>query len=171
MFVDVTGTGGWEERRLPPGKRSHAVSTVEDLIRLALYAAGESVNADPAIWHDEDAVRLVFDQTDPWDCATVGLVKSPQWQMLETLAKRTPLRQREMVNLLRVELAGCLATPRLIGAVSHINFRAASHGSSSIEQGRDSFGSQVEREVAGVKEPIPETETVRLPLYQNVGER
>lgn len=169
VYVDVAGTGGWEERRLPPPKRSHLVSTIEDLARLAL-AAHES-DLDPAVWHCAERVQLVFSQSDPWDLATVPLVKTPQWQTLERHAGRAPLRQREMLSLLRVDLAGCLATPRLIAAVSHVNFRAVAGGESIIQQGRESLGRQIESEVQGVKEQIPERETLRVPLYENVGER
>lgn len=170
VFVDRAGTGGWEKEPLPPAKRSHRVDTIEDLARLARYAL-EELELHPVVWHNEHAVVLVFNQRDLWDSAAVTLHQAPQWQTLAKLAIRTPIRQRELITLLRVDLAGCLPTPRLINAVSHVNFRAASHGESIIQQGRESLGRSVESEIAGVKDAIPDRETVRVPLYQNVGER
>lgn len=169
VFVDAAGTGGWEVRRLAAPKRTHKPATLEDLGRLALYA--HDLDLDPAVWHSEDKVHLVFSQNDPWDEAILPLVKTPQWLLMEKLADKVPLRQRELITILRVELAGCIGSPRLLNSVSHVNFRAGVQGESRLEHGRESMGKSVESEVAGVKEQIPERETVRVPLYENVGER
>lgn len=170
VYVDSAGTGSWEKEPLPRRCFAHHVETIEDLARLAVYAQAE-LNLRPAVWHAHAQVKLIFDRADPFDVATVNLQIDRRWQTLLTLSQARPLRQRELLTLLRVDLAGCLPTPRLVNAVSHVNFRAANLGESIIQQGRETLGRHVENEVAGVKEPIPERETLRLPLYDNVGER
>lgn len=168
IFVDPKGDGQWEERKKPPAKRSHTVTTIEDLATLALYAR-RTLGLDPAVWHAPDKVVLVFDQTNVWDLATVVLVYAPQWMTLLSLTR--PLSQKELLSILRVDLAGCLDSPSLLNSVSHVNFRAAMHGEGSIQHGRESLGKSVESEVAGVREPIPERGTVLAPIYENPGEQ
>jgi hypothetical protein len=171
QYVDLSGTGQWELVEVPPPPRNHMVETVEDLIALAKYAQGFSGDdGGPSVWHDEKLIVLAWQDGDVRDRASMPLRFSPQFELLKKLsAAAQPLTHRELVQLLRVDLAGT-TPPGLLNSVKQIKFMRNEEGHSTVSNGSESLGRSVEAEVRSTLDEIPEQVNLSIQVYLNQGE-
>jgi hypothetical protein len=86
---------------------------------------------------------------------------------LEARAER--LSVLEASKLIRFELNG-LGAEKLLGALRKISFVRTGAGEASAEHGKESLGRSVERSVQQTDQ-IPETFTVKVPVFANQGMR
>lgn len=160
----VASSDGVSEREIPAPLRNHQVATVEDLAALANRASGASV------WHDFTAVHLLWDDEDRRDRTKLPLEYSDEWNTVTKLQTQCKLDQKQLVRLLRVDLADCISLPSLITSLRKIKFRASTSGEGNVQHGNESLGRQVEAEVTGIDSTIPEQVTLQVRVYRNFGE-
>lgn len=169
--VLVADSSGTKERAIPAPLRSHKVATVEDLARLATHASkGIGGDNTPTVWHGFAAVTLLWDDEDRRDRVTLPLEHTDEWKVIASLGRQSPMGQREIIRLLRVDLCDCINLPSLITSLRKIKFKTASSGGANIQHGNESLGREIEAEVSGIDGSIPEQVTLQVRVYKNFGE-
>lgn len=157
---------------IPPAARDHKVESLEDLAayacRVAAHNAIEGLaDKNPVVWHDDEAVILVIDDTDRRDTVTFALTISRQFGVLRQL-RNCPawLEQRDFINLLRLDLG--LDNIGLVDQFRRLDWKASSENQSTIGHGKESLGKSIQAEVQGV-EKLPDELDVRVPVFSNPG--
>jgi hypothetical protein len=155
------------ERAVPPPPRDHRVDTVADFIAAAIRAMTGAVwNGNPIIWHSGQQVVLIMDDAaDRRDRVTLELDTAPQFQSLMNL-EAAALTQRQALQVLRIELDGCGVAPEIIAAVRQLRFSSSRASGSTVERGKESFDSDVLKEVVGFTS-AHEFSNISVSVYQN----
>lgn len=158
---DVTKT-------VPP--RAHTVGCLAEIVALANRFADDTAN--PVVWYDESRVVLVID--DPGhrvNVVTLPLAESDIFGVCCRLREHKPWHeQKAFVRLLRVDLAGTLDPGVLLNGVRKVSFSTTAEARGTVTRERESMGREINSSVAG-QSPIPETVTLRVPVYRTAGER
>jgi hypothetical protein len=159
-----------EYRDIPPPLRNHKVGSVEDLIQLAKdLDVGGNEEQKSIVWHSYCKAVLVVDGNDRRDLATLPLEYGDQFKTLSNLEQKGWIVQRDLIQLLRVDLKGCITLSNLIENLRKIKFRVSSAGDANVQHGNESLGKSVEAEVSGT-DVIPEDVIVNVKVYKNLGE-
>lgn len=145
--------------------RDHYVATLDDLLR-----AVTRWNQKGTIWHNDEDITFLLDDSTRLDCVTLRLTKTEQYETLGRLAKQAHgLDQRKMIRLLRHDLANTGAdVERLLALIRIVEFKRRSDGAASLQHGKESLGRSVEAAVSAA-EDIPELVRVSIAVYQEIG--
>lgn len=170
---------GTEILRYPkaPPLRSHTVHSLADLVNYALgkppvIAAGEAIydeSRNPVVWHGENNVTLILDDTDRRDTVVFPLTFAEKFQVLQLLHKEKPYyTQQDFIKLLRFRLG--LDNSRVVAQFRKLQWEAGSTLNSQINRGDARLGKNIIEKVEGVDE-LPEELDVPAPVYAQTGER
>jgi hypothetical protein len=154
----------------PPPPRAHKVGSVADLCALAdRFAAG---GATPAVWYNEDVVVLVIDDGEldhRAERATLELDFSRRFLALRGLeASNEWKNQKDMIRLLRIDLAGCLAPSALLTPLRKVRYETGSAGTADRQHGRESVGREVTSQVHA-SDSLPEEVFLECPVWSTPG--
>lgn len=147
---------------IEPEFRHHEPGSLDDLIALAIPHAGKAV-----VWHNENAVTLLYDDSDRRDVAILSLAASEQFRTLVKLTPASGYEQRQFVHLLRFTL-GC-PKPQ-VDPFRSLNWRNEAAGEGVALHGKDRMGRTINAEASGTEE-LPDELRITIPLYTTAGER
>jgi hypothetical protein len=154
-------------RPLPP--RGHKPETLDDLVALANRFAG--ADHSPVVWYSAGAVVVVLNDDDRRDStATLELVESELFTKVRELAAfRRAMTQKELVRLLRIDLAGALEPAALLNPVRRMTWSSSGETRATVERNRESMGKDIALTVRADAD-IPEEVNLRVPVFANPGE-
>lgn len=126
----------------------------------ALYGA-------PLILINQARVEVKFDTRDERPQYAANLERSQQMMLLVKLANNATFRQREFLDLLRVQLAGALdeAGERLIAFVRKFRVDTNDQMTAELKRDRESLGRSVHSEVQSEAGDMPEQITVSVRVF------
>jgi hypothetical protein len=157
--------GGVNAIDVPPPDRNHSLQSVDSLLELA------HANPEGAVWHNEMQVIVVLDQGDRREFATLRLLKSSPFAILEKIAAGDTggkaFTQQALVRLLRHDLRNA-GVEHVLSVVRRIDFKRTGATKGTVEHGRESMGRSVEMEVQGASD-IPEFFQATIPVYRTPG--
>lgn len=162
-----------------PPLRSHTVHSLVDLINYALGKPPVDEGAEdqvayyegrkPVVWHGENNVTLILDDTDRRDTVVFPLTFAEKFQVLQALHKEKPYyTQQDFIKLLRFRLG--LDNSRVVAQFRKLQWEAGSTLNSQINRGDARLGKNIIEKVEGVDE-LPEELDVPAPVYAQTGER
>lgn len=162
------------ERPVPPPLRNHVVDSIADLIEASkkwgVNGDAETGGNSGTVWISEKQVRLVIDDADRREHVTCPLTPAVVFATARGLDE--PLRQADLVGLLRREFRDAIGAAEMLAAVRKLRFKQRSEGHSALTHGGESLGRQIENEVTGMEGlEIPELLTLETNLFSNPGER
>ena len=149
---------------VPPTARNHTVSTLNDLIA-AVKEYGS--RGEGSVWHHEEAVIFILNDSDRRERITLPLVFSEHWVILQKIP--SAITQRDFVRLLRHDLAGCLPDT-LLPAISKIEVATSAGQRNEINPGRERGSREFAVDLANSGE-IPEQFFATLSVYATAGLR
>lgn len=162
--VIIATDGGVEYRDIPPPVIAHTVGTLEDLIAFAKAGTPDK----SSIWHDEDGVVLLLDESDRRDFVKLPFEYSKEFALMVQLeATDSFMTQAAFVRMLRIKLR---VDPSIVNVFRTIDFKRLDGSKGDIQHGKESLGRSVEAAVQGTV-AIPEELVIGLPLYETLGER
>lgn len=161
-IVLIKTAAGVEKMTLPPERRKHTVFSLADLMEAAQKWGPAGV-----LFHNDDSVVLVIDDSERRDFVGMTLVHSEQFKALSQLLKKPTLSQREAVRLLKYTLNDCVPEG-LYRTFAKLEFRRSNTGHADIGHGKESLGRNVEAVVQGTTE-IPEQVRATIPIYSTAG--
>ncbi len=151
--------GGMEWFEADPAPRLH------NAFDLATVARWASQGAKPSPWCSRRGVVLVLDDDTRRDVVRLDLVESPQLATLRALEERKPaFDQKAFARLLRIDLAGCLASPNLLQSVKQVKFSVLKGLEGEASHGKESIGKTLQAELKGAN-AVPEEAEVVLPVW------
>jgi len=162
--VVIEHNGTLVDRDVPPPLRSHAVSSVDDLI-----TAANKWNTAPVIWINDQTIVLVIDDADRRETVSLTLIYSAVFQAVAKLETNSWLDQPTLIRLLRRELRGANGAAALLASVRKISFKQHASGHANIQHGSESMGQSVENEVTGAGD-LAESLTIPVNVFANPGE-
>lgn len=130
-----------------------------------LFTVIEEFGSDnPSIWHDEDGVVALLNNSDRLERVQLKLQKSDQFRALNSVLPKA-FDQRGLILFLKRNLAGAV-DDTVITAFRKLDFSKREEGSSVIRHGEESLGRGIHGKVTGESE-IPEFLTVTVSVYTN----
>lgn len=162
--------GEIKELTVLPELRDHQVRSLEDLVKAAV-----SENAtQPVVYHSEDGVRLLLDDSDRRDVVTFRLTTSEPFNALFKLASGgengvTLFQPRSLWRLLRTTFADCSIDSALLRNLQKLKWRSGQETRQEFSQGRESIGKDIEAELQS-DVAFPESITPMVRVYNELGE-
>ncbi len=156
--VLIAQGGKHEIHELPPGRRRHLLTSIDDVL-LAVKTWG----AASSVWVSLNAVIVCLEDQDRRDIATMPMSPSAQFASLECLPAR--LQQAGIIRWLKVNMAGAVRDD-LVPTFRKIDFKRKNDGTKSIDHGSESLGYQVEASVKGAND-IPEFISATIHVHQD----
>jgi hypothetical protein len=163
--VLVSDRNGHTFRDVPPPRRKHTVSGLEDLF---LACRDEKIAPSPEIYHGEESVVVLLDREGRRSTITMPLIRSGRWKTIESLAGKT-FTPKDAIRLLRYGLHDT-GIEAVVAGLRRIDWSRSSTGTSVVEHGRESLGRSVEAAIQQA-DKIPEEFAVRVPAFLNQGFR
>lgn len=154
--------GTLTEKTAEPEPRDHKALDLSAVIAFATdYDA-------PSVWYSRHSVTCLVNDEERRDKVRLSLDWSPPMKALMQLeARPDPMKQSQLVLLLRTTFARCLAPAGdILTAVRSLKFSAGSDGASSIQHTSVSVGRAIRSEITGAK-VIPEEITLDVPIFAN----
>lgn len=113
-------------------------------------------------------ITFCYDRDDRRDRATVDMVKSDQWKLLEALSESPKLyTQKEVIRLLRINFAGCLdAGTTLINLFRNVKFNAGSVADVQVNRGNEALSKNVIAQITGISE-FPDDFVLSVKVFDN----
>lgn len=141
----------------------------------AQKVARELPQGCPIVFYNGAQVTVVVDDRERREFATLPLCTSPQYRTILELegtpgAAKRQWNQRDFRRLLRVDLAGCFATPELLNYVSSVKFTSGTVTQGNLARNKESMGLDLQAEVNGGVE-CPDFVQLNIPVFDNVGLR
>lgn len=169
QHVLVRTAAGVEWRATPPPLRSGTLSTFDDLLQAAQT---RELAPRPELYVEFDSVQLLLDRDDRREGYDLPLARTERWTTVESWGVRpwegTPA---EAARILRFQLPDLGAEAEVLAqALSRVDFKRTSTGTTIAQHGRESLGRQVEA-VTQQADQIPPEVTLHLPVYQVRGLR
>lgn len=160
--------GGVKLVRKPPATRSIRAGSLQDIADISKYYEGDGKKQ--VIYVGEKSVVLVLDEQDRRERVTFDLLANPAWLALEGLGGEGAgwLSQREMIDLLRVEINGDFTPATLVATLRSLKVTKSSDGESTIKTGKESLARSTIAALSGIEGEIPEDVAVGTSVYCNV---
>lgn len=151
----------------PRNVRCFSITGACETIR-ELASVGDVGDAAPFVYVSEFGVHAHMDEDgDRRDIVTMPLTKTDQMKAVEELCN-APVGQAKLVWMLRSTLAGCCLHPDFPVIVRRLRVKSNEDGERSIAVGRESIGSAVVKEMAGIEGSLPELVQFSVPVYEEV---
>lgn len=160
---------------VPPADRHYKAFGLDSIVDMAGYGKNTDKRERQVVLVSPQAVTLVYDERDRSEFAAFQLQLSEAFVRvgaLELDAKEDHngdswMTQREVLELLRVDLTGRVEPLDLIASLRQLKMTSGSTGESTIQTGKESIGKSVMAEISGVSR-IPEDVHIFLEVYHNV---
>lgn len=144
-----------------PDPRNHFVEGVDSLMTVvSKLIAAESL---AMVFVGEDKIVVHLDGALRSDVVTMRFIPTPQLLAVRSLLA-SKVKQKDLVRVLREQLAGCCPVS-LLPIIRRLDFKRASDGRSHVSHGKESLGRSVEAVVQSTEGEIPETVWFELPAY------
>jgi hypothetical protein len=114
-------------------------------------------------------IVAVRDLADRRETASCVLPMTEPFSWISGRASQGSMSQAELVRILRITFAGCLADSNLLFMVRQLKFEAASTSLSSIQHGKESMGKSVDAATFSEGRELPEGTRLTMPAYLNYG--
>lgn len=146
-----------------PPRHSETLESPDELRKFILQLGTDKKDV---LFYGEERIVYVYDRDDMRDQVTVEMKLSDQFAWLKKRAGEM-LSQSEIVRLLRITFRGCMSSDSsLLILLRQLNFNVDGNVSSTIRQGSESLGKQINAKVTGSAE-IPEEFTLNVPVFSN----
>lgn len=146
---------------IPPAPRRHTVHLIADLATLA-----GNFETDKIVWYNSDSITLVLDDSVRTETAELGLILSPIYKRLQELERGSLLTQRDLIRLLKFDLAEGFSDETLVASIRNVKFRRSVETSQNMTNSRESMGRGIDSEVTCAGS-LPERFTVTTPVFCN----
>jgi len=147
-----------------PPNRKHVVHTLDDIINFAKHGWQQAV-----VWHGENAVTLILDDSDRRDYVVLPFTKSDKFLTLGKLAVEQPwLDQKSFIRLLRFDLG--LDNLKVVAPFRRLQWETGAKVDSQVNRGDAKIGKSIVEKVEGVDQ-LPDEIDVPTPVYSESGER
>lgn len=162
----VTAGGTLELYDKPPPLRGASLAGIEDVVSMALDTV---VSPDPEIYVSASSVLVLMDRSERLSYAKMTLHPSEQHATVDGLKKRCPLGVREMLRLLRHDLADLGEDVHTLeSALARVQFDGSRSLSVDSSHGRESMGRSVVAAISNA-EQIPREIRLDLHLWSDLG--
>lgn len=153
----IIGKDG-KEQKIPLRKdRTHQLANLDDLCALTKRIAKSGT-----VWHDEEAIRVCFNDEDRVDTGAMRLTRDSRFQAVLDIAKGTkPLNHDQFMRLLRSKFDGALSEGT-VQTFEKLKFDTNSESEAAIQ--RQSIAKSAIAKAVGVSE-IPKDIRVSTPVY------
>lgn len=149
-----------------PAERAHRVLTVDDFVSaIRHYKRPATVMVGPT----QVVAALDELQEGYHDRIIMELTRTEQFASLENGASKAKRGQREFIDYLRVDLAGCVDAD-LISKFRQLKTATGDEGTASVQQGKESMSAAVKREVLSGGSDLPEQIDLKVIVYEEVAE-
>lgn len=183
-FYLTDGKGRFEAVEKKPSRRRYSASTEADFVGQVRYHAGapsvkgKALTANDStpnkvnfvVFTDGGLTQCVMDEDGKRrDTITMNWPVSPIFARVQRLASDPcKLSQRDLLNLMRVELACKTAPDNFVERISTLKMTTNADGLSISNNQTDTFGKRVQNQVLGIgDEPLPSEVTLRVPVYDS----
>lgn len=166
VYLLANPDGGVERRRAEAAPRKHLAGSLGALADMA-QGMGDTCTA---AWYNRHEVSVVLDDTDRRDVVSLPLTLSHPLRKLSSLEANRTLwwAQKDFINLLRIDLAGCLgAAGNLLAVVRQLKFRQLAQSAGDLQHGKASLGKAIEAELTGAGS-LPEQVVLHVPVFLNL---
>ncbi len=165
VYLTVTSAGDVNRIEAESQPRSHELVTLEQVVA---FAEKKGSAVDSVVWFDRSGVVVVIDDNTRRDRASLDLTLSPQCQTLFVLeGSRKQFSLRDFRRLVRVDLAGCFTDTLLLNWLASVKFSDSRSTGSSIKQGKESLGREIEQSAVSQAGECPETVTLSVRIFDD----
>jgi len=156
------------EAAQPPRKDElYTLESLLGMLKRELNGVDLTIN-QPTIYVGRDGVVALLSAANRRERFTLPLPQSREYHTLKNLAEgRAAMKHRDFVNLLRIDLAGCVE-PDVIKLFSEIKVAANGENESAIRVGKESIGRRATAAALGAGHELPEDITVTLAIYRDL---
>ncbi len=162
--VFFPSTGKVERFAKPPAPRTHRFVTIPDFV-----AAVQKYGQAPSVYVQIDGAQCILvDADEGHRQAVIHLDITPSDVFEELAALGQPMKQEQLVRLLRTKLSLCQWDKDFKASVEIIRFVKNESGGGDLSAGRNSLGREVQAEVSGLKQPIPDKVTCTFLPYPEI---
>jgi hypothetical protein len=175
VYLIAHADGTLERRVADAPYRNHTLFDLDAVVDFATRMLAKTDDAaeeppppafTPTIWFSQSGV-VVLDDGDRRNRATLTLALNEQLLTIQALREgRKIYPQREFVQLLRIDLAGCLPDGRLIDLVRNVKVDSQSGVDSSIQRGTESVSRSLKASLTGA-ELLPDMVSLMVPVFDN----
>lgn len=149
-------------------RRQHELHSVGEVARFCSYAAGD-LSGRPVVFVGEHRVVIVIDdrpESYRENRADVVFQRTPEHELLDNLARQM-FSQKQLIRLLRVELAECAtaSSQQLLATSRRIVATTSSKASGEVRNGKESIGRDIEAEILSSAGEIAEEVEFSLRLF------
>lgn len=127
----------------------------------------QDLKTNPEVYVCFSGVQVVLDLETRREVVSVPLIQTARFAWAASLIKGDALTVKETIYQLRF-VAGLPASSPVVRALSKIEFKRRSDGSSEVAHGKETLGRSVELEVRQAAD-IPEEFTYTCDVFQNLG--
>jgi hypothetical protein len=156
------GQTNWIPATIPP--RAHRAASLTGFADL--YKRYGLPAAAPIFFAAGRAVAIIDDAELRASSLTYSVPLSHQFTTVEELTAEEPLRkQREFINLLRIDLANCVDAD-LIAQLRSLRHNTTAGTTATTQQGKESLGRSVLAALVTEAGDLPEDVTITIPVYE-----
>lgn len=166
-FIVDQAKGTVQRMEAAPAPRRYVAYRLADVS--ALVRQFQAQSAMTFVWCGRGKVHVTLDEAGTRrEAITMAAPPSKAFERLKALeAEREPMDQRAFLELLRVELAGCVEDD-FVALVRDLRFAANSEGLGQIQAGKESLGKKVMQEVVSGGRTIPDFVVATVPVYEDL---
>jgi len=164
IYFAVRPDGSYERIEAAPAPRAHRLASLD---QVAPYVEGKG-GAHTVVWYDETGVTVILDDQTRRDQAVLEFRRTPQFERLVALDEDRPgFAQRDFRKLIRIELAGCFDSPRLLNWVSDVRFGSATNATGALRNERESLGRDIDAQAISGAGEIPDEVPLSVRLFSD----
>lgn len=164
VYLVVKPDGTCDRREAGPEPRAHRLAGIDQVVPFV----AAKMTANTVVWYDRDGVHVVLDDTTRRDVAILKFVYTSQFARVMLLdVDRPGFTQKDFRKLIRIELAGCFDSPRLLNWVSDVRFGAASNTAGNLRSDRESLGKDVDAQAVSGAGEIPDQVPLSVRVFDD----
>lgn len=157
-------------------RRKHAIYDLDSIHKWTAYAIDELKALKPILFVNQETIRIVIDDgsaASPRPFVVYQFKQTREYKLLLRLGANSEpqqMNQKQFVRMLRTELWDCLDPTKrddLVKILRSLESVSGQTGRSSVGQGRESLGREIDEVVTSQLGAIPETLTLQVRLFQD----
>lgn len=163
-----------------PMPRKYELFTIDDVVAAIKRMAAQSVDkatgdidagAKVLVFCGRGGITVILDEPGKRrEWLNMQLPQSHEFTKLENLERcRTPMKQRDFINCLRIDLCGAVE-PEIVNRFRSIGFTSQAAAKATVNAGKESLGKDVLHEVLCDGAAPPEEIAVNLCVYRDLAE-
>lgn len=162
VYLAIKPDGSYEKLEAEPAPRAHTLASLDQVAPYAEEKGGEST----VVWYDESGVTVILDDRTRRDVARLKFETTPQFQRVVRLdVERPAFSQRDFRKLIRIDLAGCFESPRLLTWVSDVRFGTATNAAGNLRNERESLGRDIDAQAVSSAGEIPDEVPLSVRIF------